>query len=132
MPFTMVPPSAGGSTAVDSLGDGSVTTSSGGFIEVDNNRKTPVQVTGLASQVTAISAGDKHTCALHNGAAKCWGFNDNGRLGNGSDALSNIAVQVADLGSGALPSQQGVPTLVPFIMTPPSAGGSTTLDSWDW
>ena len=37
---------------------------------------------GLVSDVTVISAGDKHTCAIHNGAAKCWGNNEDGRLGD--------------------------------------------------
>ena len=37
----------------------------------------------LDSDVTAISAGNAHTCAIHNGVAKCWGFNSNGQLGVG-------------------------------------------------
>ena len=67
----------------------------------------PVQVTGLDSQITAISAGSQHTCAIHNGAAKCWGFGFNGRLGKelGEDEFgdpitqSSIPVDVTGLDS---------------------------------
>jgi alpha-tubulin suppressor-like RCC1 family protein len=42
---------------------------------------TPVTVSNL-SGVAAISAGDRHTCALRgNGQVLCWGGNGNGQLG---------------------------------------------------
>lgn len=40
----------------------------------------------VGGKVTAIVAGDAHTCALlDSGAVRCWGIGRNGRLGYGSD-----------------------------------------------
>jgi alpha-tubulin suppressor-like RCC1 family protein len=66
-----------------------------------SNRMMPVAVTGLASGVIAIAAGNSHTCALtRSGGMKCWGYNNVGQLGNGSNTQSLIPVFVTGLASG--------------------------------
>jgi len=75
------------------LGDGT----SGSF------ETEPVQVDGLLSGVMAVSVGQFHTCAITDaGAAKCWGRNTDGQLGNGnSPSVSTTPSSVVGLSSGA-------------------------------
>ena len=60
----------------------------------------PQQVMGLTSGVTQISAGRKHTCAVMEGRAFCWGKGISGQLGNNSDSNASTPRQVMGLTSG--------------------------------
>ena len=78
-----------GSNSNGQLGDGSTT-----------DRHTPTPVTGLPSGVTAITTGRNHTCALRaTGAVECWGYNFEGRLGDGSTTDRHTPTPVTGLSS---------------------------------
>lgn len=79
-----------GNNANGQLGDGTTM-----------GRLTPVAVSGLSSGVQMISAGVYHTCAVTSaGAARCWGFNDSGQLGDGSATTRLTPVTVSGLSGG--------------------------------
>jgi alpha-tubulin suppressor-like RCC1 family protein/subtilisin family serine protease len=67
-------------------------------IGTTNRSTVAVQVTGLASNVTAVAARGYHTVALKaNGTVWTWGHNAYGQLGIGTTNRSTVAVQVAGL-----------------------------------
>ena len=50
------------------------------------NRNTPTALSTLTSGVAQITAGRDHNCALlSTGGVKCWGRNDTGQLGDGTN-----------------------------------------------
>ena len=74
---------------------------SGHNASTNSDTRTPAQVIGLTSGVTAITAGSDHTCALLNtGAAKCWGLGASGQVGDNTQNGSLTPVQVTGLTSG--------------------------------
>jgi len=72
------------------LGDGTTT-----------YRYTPIQVTGMGSNVAGVTAAGTHACTLMNGgAAWCWGLNTWGNLGDGTTTDHSTPVSVVGLPSG--------------------------------
>jgi alpha-tubulin suppressor-like RCC1 family protein len=62
----------------------------------------PVDVTGHAADVAAVSARSQHTCSVSiGGAVRCWGFNASGQLGNDTRTDSSVPVDVSGLVAGA-------------------------------
>ncbi len=86
-----------GDNSLGELGDGTTT-----------NRLTPVTVSGLSSGVTSITAGSMHSCAVTTtGAAKCWGANPYGQLGDGTTIDRFKPVSVSGLTAGIISISAG-------------------------
>ena len=63
------------------------------------NRLQPADVKGLTRGVVQIGAGAYHTCALlEDRSVRCWGFNGNGRLGDGTTTNRSLPTPVPGLG----------------------------------
>jgi alpha-tubulin suppressor-like RCC1 family protein len=100
------------------LGDGTTT-----------NRLNPVQVlasgdtqgTDVLGGVTQIATGRDHTCArLDDKTARCWGFNSNGELGDGTQTQRLNPVQVLATGTAA-----SDPVVFLFGVVSSSSGSAT-------
>lgn len=76
-----------GHNGAGQLGDNSTT---------DSPLPVAVSMSGVleGKTVTAISAGEEHTCVVADGKAYCWGAGFNGQLGNGSNWPSSVPVAV--------------------------------------
>ena len=79
-----------GYNSLGNLGDGTTT-----------NRYTPTQVLGLTSGVSQVIARSYTACALlTTGSVKCWGYNNNGQIGDGTTTDRYTPTQVSGLTSG--------------------------------
>ncbi len=107
---------------------------SNNFGQLGNGTTTPsftyqyavVDVTGLPSGVTSISAGSNDTCAIVGGGQLwCWGMGRYGELGNGAFDNSSVPVQVSGLSAGTLAVSAGEE--YSCAITP-----QRTVECWGW
>lgn len=99
-----------GQNSFGQLGNGSTTNSS-----------TPVNVSNSTGSTpgatTVISAFERHSCSTTGGEAYCWGYNGDGRLGDGSTTSSSTPVKVA---------------MSPYVPPKHCEDDSTRVDRVDW
>ena len=85
------------------------------------NADTPSVFVGA----TAISAGVRHSCALHQDSTiSCWGWNEEGQLGNKTDDDSSVPVGVVDVTDAIAVSAGGAHSCALH------EGG--TISCWGW
>ena len=87
---------------------------------------TPVTVSGLTG-VTALTAGDDFTCAIAGGAAKCWGRNNKGQLGDNGRTDRSAPVQIYGLTSGVTSISAGHTQACAYQAAAWSTAGATTF-----
>ena len=86
-------------------------------------RETPGVVTGLTGTVVDVTAGTRHGCAvMSTGQVRCWGLNDLGQLGIGTQSNVATATAIASLNVVPTTTTTTTTTVAPTITT----AGSTT------
>ena len=68
----------------------------------------PLEVIGPDNNVTAVAAGNEHSCAVVDAGVKCWGANGSGQLGNNANVGSYQPVQAIPPSNNATAVVAGV------------------------
>ncbi len=100
----------GDNRAPNRFGGGTIGKITGAVNTQSNDQSTPFAIPGVAG-ATAVTAGQRHACALvAGGAGVCWGVGGNGELGNGSTTGVSPAVTVTGLAGATQISAAGCAT----------------------
>ena len=86
-----------GSNLVGQVGDGTH----------NSTRPTPVAVLNMSNNVTSVSAGNSHTCAIRSSALYCWGSNLAGEIGDGTTTLRTVPAAVQNMGNNVTATSAG-------------------------
>jgi alpha-tubulin suppressor-like RCC1 family protein len=88
-------------------------------------RETPGAATGLTGTVVDVVAGAKHACAvMSTGQVRCWGMNDLGQLGIGTQTDSATGNAIATL--NVVPTTVAPTTVAPTTVAPTTVAPMTT------
>ena len=86
----------------------------------------PVEVRGLGGSAVDVAAGGGHACARRaDGALACWGWDERGQLGDGTNTESPVPLEVSSLGSDVLAVDLGDGHSC-------ALRGDGTLSCWGW
>jgi len=97
-----------------------------GFGTSGSFRETPAAVTGLTGTVVDVVAGTSHACAvMSTGQVRCWGLNDQGQLGIGSQSNVSTATAISTL--NVVPTTTVAPTTVAPTTVAPTTVAPTTV-----
>ena len=88
-----------------------------------NGTTTPVAVAlgSLSGQALGVANGDRHTCAVVDGGAWCWGAGGSWQLGNGNTSNESRPVQAQGLQSGVASVASGAEHSCAVVATPSPA-----------
>ena len=87
-------------------------------------RETAAVVTGLTGTVVDVTTGTSHACAvMSTGQVRCWGLNDFGQLGIGSQ--SNVSSATAITNLNVVPTTTIPITAAPTTVTPTTIAPTT-------
>jgi alpha-tubulin suppressor-like RCC1 family protein len=110
-----------GANALGQLGDGTTT-----------NRTTPVPASGITDAVAVTAGWWHHSCALlGDGTVKCWGDNEWGQHGNGTNTNSATPLTMSGTGVTWTSSNTAVATIDGTGRATGVGAGTTTITATD-
>ena len=94
-------------------------------------RETAAVVTGLTGTVIDVTTGTSHACAvMSTGQVRCWGLNDFGQLGIGSQSNVSSATAIASLNvvpTTTIPITAAPTTIAPTTIAPTTVAPTTVV-----